>query len=71
MNYGYNKFCSNWYESKKQELADKLREEVWPDIEIDELYIGVRLRRLPSEANKMNKIIDAADKVFLTVMPLT
>jgi hypothetical protein len=63
-NYGYP--CYNWTYTEKQILAKAL-ETIWTDIEIDQLYEGVRLRRLPKSWDKINDIVRRADTISILI----
>lgn len=81
MNYGYDKTTKNWKENKKEELAQRLRElcqkfkpseeysNYLPYVEVDELYDGVRIRRIThlSDTDK-KRIVKEADKIYDGVM---
>lgn len=81
MNYGYNKNCKGWNESKKTHLAfelskalnigigDNSRDGVSPYIEVDGAYSGVRIRRITHLSDKAHKeLVKKADKVYDEVM---
>jgi len=86
MNYGYSSFCPGWDESKKFELAKKLRillEEFGirhasgynpgrsPYIEVDGLYDGVRIRRITHMSYcKRKDLVEKADRLYVDVMHL-
>jgi hypothetical protein len=66
VNYGYE--CHEWTRAEKDRLAEALKE-VWADIEIDELYPGVRLRRLrhadrtPMSEKEIDELVGKADDI--------
>lgn len=84
VNYGYTPDNEYWDESKKYILANelakllqdmKLNDEPFthhfakPNIEVDNLYQGVRIRKithLDEETEK--KLLQAADKIYLEIM---
>jgi len=67
VNYGYE--CRGWTQIEKAILAVSLKK-VWADVEIDQLYPGVRLRRLrnpdraPMSDEEIDKIASLSDIVF-------
>jgi len=80
MNYGYDSASKGWIESKKEELAERLRLlcNCYPDdfgrfpyVEVDSLYSGVRIRRITHlpEAN-MNDLVAKADEIYNEIMEI-
>ena len=82
MNYGYDSEREGWDPEKKQELAERLSDELGlpvatavsaprgkPYIEIDGLYEGVRIRRITnlSEGDREG-LVKIADAVYDEVM---
>ena len=62
VNYGYE--CRGWTAEQKKLLRMRLLR-VWPHIEIDELYDGVRLRQLTQlTSEELEKVVDGADAVL-------
>ena len=78
MNYGYE--CKNWSNAKKQLLAKKLMLLVDrksynikpfcdnPYIEIDNLYNGVRIRKITYlSEEQVKELIEEADKIYFEI----
>ena len=61
MNYGYE--CKDWTYEEMGKLAEEVAE-IWPDVEIDGLYPGVRVRRLPKDDAKVKEITQAFDHIY-------
>lgn len=80
MNYGYDETTPNWREDRKEALVKALSEELscpigWipggktPYLEVDGLYLGVRIRKLTNLASEDISIFcERADKIFHKVM---
>jgi len=79
MNYGFNKNCEDWQENKKGKLAYELMKLVNklagkrigmnPYVEVDNLYDGIRIRRMTYLSDKQQeKLIKDAEKIYEKVM---
>lgn len=80
MNYGYDHGTPGWKEDKKGILAKRLCEElpanlgwtpggVTPYIEVDNLYSGVRIRKITHLAEEdVKNFLERADKIYHEVM---
>jgi hypothetical protein len=78
MNYGYDKTTKGWIESKKIQLAESLSRKLKipigfafgkPYIEIDQLYSGVRIRKITHlSESEQEALVKNADKIYLEVM---
>jgi hypothetical protein len=72
MNYGYDNSIPLWKEERKHLLATRLQElakQYNSSVEVDEMYAGVRLRRLTElSAEDLHKIVEIADRIFIEVM---
>jgi hypothetical protein len=76
VNYGYNKSCDGWDESKISELASALRGVICqfehtqgrgPYVEVNGPYGGARVRRITWVVNQ-EKLIDDCDRAYDRVM---
>ena len=80
MNYGFNETTKNWQENKKSELFYELKNLInvicfedkiilSPYVEIDNLYSGVRIRRITHLSDKQrNKLVKDADRIYDKIM---
>jgi hypothetical protein len=73
MNYGYDNSTRLWKEDRKQQLADRLSEAikplVIPYVEVDQLYGGVRIRRIGDLSNAQRAaLITCWDAIYDAVM---
>ena len=80
MNYGYDSETEYWKEERKQQLADTLSEVLHykigrdlggrtPFIEVDGLYLGVRIRRITNlNTSDIEELVARADKIYNEVM---
>ena len=67
MNYGFDSDSKNWKDERKEKLADRLRtmvlplqlkdESTAPYIEVDQLYSGVRIRRVTNLSEPALKVL--------------
>lgn len=79
MNYGWDSTCTNWKEARKQQLAAGLSKELelpignrWdgkPYIEVDELYLGVRIRKIGKLTEDAREtLVSKAEEIYHQVM---
>jgi exosome complex RNA-binding protein Csl4 len=85
VNYGYDDSTENWKEEKKHVLANELgkllhdmnkegkinNDYMSPYIEMDQLYRGVRIRKITHLTAKIqDELIKRADAVYTRIMTL-